>query len=99
MSRNFSCLSVATRALAAVGIVLVFAQPAAAASVKPQELVEESRFTAERMMNDPDLPEARQVVEKARAVLIIPELVKGSFVFGAEGGSGVLLVRGRKWLR
>ena len=45
-------------------------------------------------MTDSQMPEARQVVEKARGVLIIPELVKGSFIVGAEGGSGVLLVRG-----
>jgi len=79
----------------AIGAVLATAsvRPAAAA-VKAEELVEESRFTVERMLSDPEMPEARQVVEKARGVLIIPELVKGGFILGAEGGSGVLLVRG-----
>jgi len=77
-----------------VALVLAFAQPAAAASVKPEELVEESRFTVERLLTDPDRPEILPVVEKARGVLIIPELFKGGFIFGAEGGSGVLLVRG-----
>ena len=79
----------------AIGAVLATAsvRPAAAA-VKAEELVEESRFTVERMLSDPEMPEARQVVEKAHGVLIIPELVKGGFILGAEGGSGVLLVRG-----
>jgi lipid-binding SYLF domain-containing protein len=68
-------------------------RPAVAASIG-EELVEESRFSIERMLADPSLSELRPYVEKARGVLIIPELVKGGFILGAEAGSGVLLVRG-----
>ena len=76
-------------------IALAVAAPRPAkADVTAEELVEESRFTVERMMTDKEMPEARQVVEKARGVLIIPELVKGGFIVGAEGGSGLLMVRG-----
>jgi len=78
---------------ASIVLVLAFARPAAA-DVKTEELVEESRFTVERLLTDPDRPEIRPVVEKARGVLIIPEIIKGALIFGAEGGSGVLLVRG-----
>lgn len=80
-------------AAAGVVFVLAVARPAGA-GVKTEELVEESRFTVERLLTDPDRPEIRPVVAKARGVLIIPELVKGGLIFGAEGGSGVLLVRG-----
>jgi lipid-binding SYLF domain-containing protein len=72
---------------------LGFAESAMAASTA-EELVEESRFSIERMLADPDLPKLREWIGKARGVLIIPELVKGSFIVGAEGGSGVLMVRG-----
>ncbi len=38
------------------------------------------------------------MIHTARAVLIVPRLVKGGFIFGAEGGEGVLLRRsGRTW--
>jgi lipid-binding SYLF domain-containing protein len=38
------------------------------------------------------------MLHRARAVLIVPRLVKGGFIFGAEGGDGVLLKRnGRSW--
>ncbi len=85
--------TVLAAALTAALLVPSFAKPAAAASV-PEELVEESRFTVERLLGDPNLPDLRGYVKRARGVLIIPELVKGGFVFGAEGGSGVMLVRG-----
>jgi len=38
------------------------------------------------------------MIKNARAVYIVPKLVKGGFIFGAEGGDGVLLVRtGHGW--
>jgi SH3 domain-containing YSC84-like protein 1 len=38
------------------------------------------------------------MIDGARAVYIVPKLVKGGFIFGAEGGDGVLLVRhGNSW--
>jgi len=38
------------------------------------------------------------MLRDAKAVYIVPHLVKGGFVFGAEGGSGVVLRRtGRGW--
>lgn len=38
---------------------------------------------------------ARDTIRNARAILIVPRLVKGGFIFGAEGGDGVLLARTR----
>jgi SH3 domain-containing YSC84-like protein 1 len=35
----------------------------------------------------------RELIEHSRAVLIVPELVKAGFIFGAQGGTGVLLAR------
>ncbi len=74
-------------------LLLGFARPAVAAS-PAEELVEESRFSVERMLADSSLSELKGFMERARGVLIIPELVKAGFIVGAEGGSGVLLVRG-----
>jgi len=38
------------------------------------------------------------MIQNARAVYIVPKLIKGGFIFGAEGGDGVLLVRnGHSW--
>ena len=74
-------------------LVLAAAQPAAAAS-EPEELVEKAALTIEKLLVDPDLRELAPFVDRSQAVLIIPQLVKGGFIIGGEGGSGVLLVKG-----
>jgi lipid-binding SYLF domain-containing protein len=76
-----------------IGLSFLAVRPAVAASAA-EELVEESRFSIERILSDPGFAEVKDFVAKARGVLIIPELVKGGFIVGGEGGSGVLMVRG-----
>ncbi len=62
------------------------------------ELVAHATRVAEHMKSDPAFAAAHDMLGRARAVLIVPALVKGGFVFGAEGGNGVLLKRnGRSW--
>ncbi len=79
--------------LAAILLVPGLARPAVAASLA-EELVEESRFSVERLLVDPNLPQLKGYVARAQGLLIIPELVKGGFILGAEAGSGVFMVRG-----
>ncbi|OAN65520.1 lipid-binding SYLF domain-containing protein [Magnetospirillum moscoviense] len=50
--------------------------------------------SVERLRRDPGM--ARELdprLARARAVLIVPDLVKGGFILGAEWGTGVLLVK------
>ncbi len=58
-----------------------------------QQLVEQSRLTFENFMNDPDLTWFQDHVEDAKAILIIPQRLRGAFIIGADGGSGVALAR------
>ena len=51
--------------------------------------------TVSDLKRDPVFGNARRTLRSARAVLIVPALVKGGFIFGAEGGDGVLLARAR----
>ena len=81
-----------------------FAFPAAAAAAMymrpafalsdPQQLVESSRIAFLDMITDSDHEEMREYVKQSRALLIFPRLVKGAFIIGGEGGSGVLVARG-----
>ena len=71
--------------------------PAQAASDTAQ-LVADANKTVTDLKHDPSFGPARDMIKNARAVYIVPKLVKGGFIFGAEGGDGVLLVRtGHGW--
>jgi lipid-binding SYLF domain-containing protein len=51
--------------------------------------------TVDDMRADGTFGPSRDLLRRARAVLIVPTLVKGGFMFGAEGGDGVLIARTR----
>jgi len=65
----------------------------ARADAKRQSLVDQSLGSARKVLSGKDFPDALKLMPKARAVLIIPELVQGGFILGAAGGRGVLLTR------
>lgn len=67
----------------------------ARAASEQQEIIEKARLTAESMLADPNHPTLRQYLPRARGVMVFPSLLKGGFVIGAEGGTGVLLARGK----
>jgi len=62
-----------------------------------QQLVERARLTVESFVADGTVgPSVRNLIKKAKGVYIAPEVLRGAFIVGASGGSGVLLVRGDK---
>ncbi len=56
--------------------------------------VDKAEATFNRFVSDPDMTWFRNHVGDARGLLIVPEQVKGGFIIGGSGGSGVLLGRG-----
>jgi lipid-binding SYLF domain-containing protein len=83
----------ATLALVLLGCAM--ARPAAALSDQ-QEIIDKARITFDKLITSPEFAELPGYVKKAKAVIIFPSLIKGGFILGAEGGSGVLLVRDDK---
>jgi lipid-binding SYLF domain-containing protein len=75
-----------------IAAVAVIAAPALAQQDQ-QDIVEKSRIALNALRNDPDHPSLNTALGRAKAVLIIPSLLKAGFLVGGEGGSGVLLVR------
>ncbi len=61
-----------------------------------ENLVNKATKTFYDFMADPDMGWVRSNLKKAKAILIIPACYKGGFIFGAEGGTGVLLARDDK---
>ncbi|HLG48552.1 MAG TPA: lipid-binding SYLF domain-containing protein [Reyranella sp.] len=80
------------------GTAAAFLASAAAPSIawadaKRQSLVDQSLETARKILDGKDFPDARKVMNDARGVMIVPELVQGGFIIGAAGGRGVLMSR------
>ncbi len=68
-----------------------------AASASDQTAVlANARSTIVDMKNDQTFGPSRDLIRRARAVLIIPKLVKAGFIFGGEGGDGVLVAHNGK---
>ena len=66
-------------------------------SAEQQQLVDKAKMTLEAFMTDPGMKNSlRELAPEAKALFIIPQFMRGAFVFGGAGGSGVLLVRNEK---
>lgn len=61
--------------------------------IEAEGLVDKAAAVISSFAADPDLEWFRKNIGKAKAVLIIPQNLKGAFVVGGAGGSGVLLAR------
>jgi len=59
------------------------------------DLLRHANETVNHLRHDPAFGAARAMLRNAEAIYIVPRLVKGGFIFGAEGGDGVLLKRTR----
>jgi lipid-binding SYLF domain-containing protein len=90
--RRWAAMS-ALLATLAVGPVLT-ATPALAGPDQ-QATVDHALGTLQDLRRDKEFGNARQLLQTARAVLIAPRIFKGAFFVGGEGGTGVLLVRGK----
>lgn len=70
-----------------------------AQAADPMKLLDDATTTVSHMKTDPAFDPAADSFHNAKAVLIIPAMVKAGFIFGAEGGNGVLIERTPKgWL-
>lgn len=58
-----------------------------------RDLVNKATRTVNNFKTDPALTEFKTFLDEARAVVVLPIVVKAGFIGGGEAGSGVLLVR------
>ena len=59
-------------------------------------LIDQAENTLKNFMNDPDMKWFGKHLQEAKGVYIVPKLTKGAFIFGVEGGNGVVLARDEK---
>jgi SH3 domain-containing YSC84-like protein 1 len=68
-----------------------------AEATEQQQLVDKAQLTLEAFATDPEMKDSLKYMGKeARALLIVPQFMRGAFIFGGAGGSGVLIVRDEK---
>lgn len=81
-------------------LAVMVAAPSVKAASDQQELIDRARMTLETMKTDPNMGEFRDLLARSRGVVVVPQLVRAGFFFGAEGGEGVLLAHdpvSRQW--
>jgi SH3 domain-containing YSC84-like protein 1 len=77
----------------ALAFIVGIALPVQAETSGQQRVVERARLVLDAFLDDPNFEEMRVYVQNAYGVLIVPEMLRAGFFFGAEHGIGVLLVR------
>jgi lipid-binding SYLF domain-containing protein len=82
-----------SRRLLLASAAILLASTGARADGEQQRLVDRARIVVDEFLADPNFQRMRVYVQNAFAVLIVPDLLKGGFVVGAEYGVGVLLAR------
>ena len=85
------------------GLIYLFFSPFLTYATQPykqQGLIDQATVTFQNFVNDPNMTWFRQHLPNCKGILIVPQLLKGAFIIGAEGGTGVLLARDQftgKW--
>jgi len=71
-------------------VLAVLSTPATAAEpVEQQGLVDKALVTFRAFMADREMEWFHVHLKEAKALLIIPQLIKGGYIIGGSGGSGV----------
>lgn len=82
--------------LAAVALAGCASQ--AVSPAEPDKLVSDARTTLSNFIRDPNQTWIQENLNRAKAVMIAPQIVKAGFIFGGSGGRAVLFARdGRVW--
>jgi lipid-binding SYLF domain-containing protein len=65
-------------------------------ATEAKQLVEKARMSLQGFETAKEMGAFRDLIKKARGVFIAPQVLKGAFIVGASGGSGVFLARDSK---
>jgi lipid-binding SYLF domain-containing protein len=85
MKRHIAALAIAAAALLA---------PSAALADSPQHLVDSATLSLEDLMSGSEGQQVESFLRRAKAVVVCPNVFRGGFIVGGEGGGCVLVARG-----
>ncbi len=78
------------------GVTSMFAAPAAQAQAEQRTLVSAAALTLTSFLSDPDMDWLRRNFGRAKAVMIAPDVKKGSLIVGGATGRAVVVARNPK---
>jgi lipid-binding SYLF domain-containing protein len=85
------------RGMLIVGALLIgVTQVPAADQESAQDIVDSAHATFVNFMSDQNYTWLHENLKDARALIIYPQIIKGGFIIGGSGGTGVLLVKDEK---
>jgi lipid-binding SYLF domain-containing protein len=82
-----------TAIFALMASALICGSPAMAGT-EEQALVDKAKLTVDEFARSGDMGGFQDYLKRAKAVIVIPQLLKAGFFIGGSGGSGVLLANG-----
>jgi len=82
---------------AALTALALLASPfAVGAQTNEEKRVTDSSAVLETLVRTPDQGIPQHILDRAEAIVVIPSLVKGGFIIGAQHGRGIMSVRDRE---
>jgi len=78
---------------AILALVAVMGVTQARAASDQQDLVDRARMTIDHLRTDKEFGNSPELLRNAKAIMVVPSLVKGGFFVGGEGGQAVLLTK------
>lgn len=92
--RNRISVRIMVLAVLVTGALFLSYTPATAADRdEVQRLVDRTQVTFKEFMHDSTYSWLQRNLDRAKGVLIFPQVLKGGFVWGGSGGTGLLLVK------
>jgi lipid-binding SYLF domain-containing protein len=63
---------------------------------KQQQQIDKAKMTFDKFISDPNVGWGPTQAKNVKGIYIVPQLLRGAFIFGGAGGSGVYLMRDAK---
>ena len=83
-------------ALIVAGLTALTMPARADDAMDARQLVERAKLSFEGMIVAPEMDGLRDLIRRAKGVFIAPQVLRGAFIFGVSGGSGVFFARGEQ---
>ena len=83
-------------ALIVAGLTALTMPARADDAMDARQLVERAKLSFEGMIVAPEMDGLRDLIRRAKGVFIAPQVLRGAFIFGVSGGSGVFFARSER---